>query len=300
MRKRIPSRVSPSLRRRKQRTMGLMLNKPGEAQDGGRTSRSYRRPRRVSAAARRVIDGRGGDHMSKQVAEVMTPGAATVRSTDSVSDAARAMEAHDVGAIPVVDEGMLVGILTDRDIAVRVVAHDKDPNMVRVSQVASANLLVVHPEQTLDEATELMGARQAPTASRGRRRRPSRGHARAGRRGARRAAEDRRASSSRRSPSRRRRSFTRSPPSGGSGRPRGRPDPPFLSRPARLQCALPAGVPEWPKGAGCKPAGSAFRGSNPLPCIALCGGPRVPRTPPATGAGGWPPGRQGRPPAEGA
>ena len=27
-----------------------------------------------------------------------------------------------------------------------------------------------------------------------------------------------------------------------------------------------AGVPEWPKGAGCKPAGSAFRGSNPLPC----------------------------------
>ncbi len=28
-----------------------------------------------------------------------------------------------------------------------------------------------------------------------------------------------------------------------------------------------AGVPEWPKGAGCKPAGSAFRGSNPLPCI---------------------------------
>jgi hypothetical protein len=30
--------------------------------------------------------------------------------------------------------------------------------------------------------------------------------------------------------------------------------------------ALPAGVPEWPKGAGCKPAGSAFRGSNPLPC----------------------------------
>ncbi len=30
--------------------------------------------------------------------------------------------------------------------------------------------------------------------------------------------------------------------------------------------AAPAGVPEWPKGAGCKPAGSAFRGSNPLPC----------------------------------
>src|SRR4029079_2941462 len=32
--------------------------------------------------------------------------------------------------------------------------------------------------------------------------------------------------------------------------------------------ARPAGVPEWPKGAGCKPAGSAFGGSNPPPCIA--------------------------------
>jgi hypothetical protein len=34
----------------------------------------------------------------------------------------------------------------------------------------------------------------------------------------------------------------------------------------RATLRLPAGVPEWPKGAGCKPAGSAFRGSNPLPC----------------------------------
>ena len=98
--------------------------------------------------------------MSKHVADVMTQGAATVHPTDSVSEAARAMRKHDVGAIPVVDEGMLVGILTDRDIAVRVVADGKDPNMMRASQVASVNLVVVHPEQSLDEATELMGARQ--------------------------------------------------------------------------------------------------------------------------------------------
>ncbi len=46
-----------------------------------------------------------------------------------------------------------------------------------------------------------------------------------------------------------------------------------------LQCARPAGIPEWPKGAGCKPAGSAFGGSNPPPCIAR-GNPGFPREPP--------------------
>jgi hypothetical protein len=43
--------------------------------------------------------------------------------------------------------------------------------------------------------------------------------------------------------------------------------------------AGPAGIPEWPKGAGCKPAGSAFGGSNPPPCMAR-GNPEFPREPP--------------------
>jgi CBS domain-containing protein len=98
--------------------------------------------------------------MSKQVADVMTPGAATVRLADTVTEAARTMREHDVGAIPVVDDGMLVGIVTDRDIAVRVVAEGRDPNTMRAAEAASPDLVVVHPEQSLDDATELMGARQ--------------------------------------------------------------------------------------------------------------------------------------------
>lgn len=47
--------------------------------------------------------------------------------------------------------------------------------------------------------------------------------------------------------------------------------------------ARPAGIPEWPKGAGCKPAGSAFRGSNPLPCIRV-GEPMVPPRAPSFSA----------------
>ena len=53
--------------------------------------------------------------------------------------------------------------------------------------------------------------------------------------------------------------------------------------PAPAMIPFLAGVPEWPKGAGCKPAGSAFRGSNPLPCICGAGGATKDTASPRTG-----------------
>jgi CBS domain-containing protein len=90
------------------------------------------------------------------VADVMTPGVETTTSAAALPDSARTMREGDFGSMPVVDDGRLVGILTDRDIVVRGVAEGLDPAVARVGDVASRSPVAVSPEQDLDEAMELM------------------------------------------------------------------------------------------------------------------------------------------------
>lgn len=91
-----------------------------------------------------------------RVADVMTPGVETTTSSEALRDAARTMRKGDFGAMPVVDDGRLVGMLTDRDIVVRAVAEGLDPTSARVGEVASPRPVAVGPDQDLDEAMELM------------------------------------------------------------------------------------------------------------------------------------------------
>ena len=91
-----------------------------------------------------------------RVADVMTPGVETTTSSEALRDAARTMRKGDFGAMPVVDDGRLVGMLTDRDIVVRAVAEGLDPMSARVGDVASPSPVAVAPDQDLDEAMELM------------------------------------------------------------------------------------------------------------------------------------------------
>jgi CBS domain-containing protein len=71
------------------------------------------------------------------------------------------MKDEDVGSLPVVDEaGQLVGILTDRDIVVRAVAEQVDPQSVHVSDVASRDPVTVNPDDDLEAALSLMGRSQ--------------------------------------------------------------------------------------------------------------------------------------------
>jgi CBS domain-containing protein len=71
------------------------------------------------------------------------------------------MRDEDVGIVPIVDgENRLVGTVTDRDIAVRVVAEGKDPQAVRVEEIASRELVTIDPQQDLDEAMRLMARHQ--------------------------------------------------------------------------------------------------------------------------------------------
>jgi CBS domain-containing protein len=98
--------------------------------------------------------------MAKSVRDVMTPGVRTVRASQSLADAAEVMKGEDVGSVPVVEEGRLTGILTDRDIVTRAVAEQKDPRTVKVEEVVSDELVTVEPDQDLDEALALMARHQ--------------------------------------------------------------------------------------------------------------------------------------------
>jgi len=95
--------------------------------------------------------------MGTKIVEVMTERPRAVTREASVREAARLMEEEDVGSLPVVEEGArLVGIVTDRDIAVRVVGGGLDPETARVGEIASADVVALSPEHDLDEALGLM------------------------------------------------------------------------------------------------------------------------------------------------
>jgi CBS domain-containing protein len=91
----------------------------------------------------------------------MTSNPCSIDADKSVAYAAKMMREEDVGLAPIVEAQRLVGMLTDRDITVRVVAEGKDPEQVKVRDVASSSQLVtVSPQQDLDEALRMMAKHQ--------------------------------------------------------------------------------------------------------------------------------------------
>jgi CBS domain-containing protein len=98
--------------------------------------------------------------MAKSIRDLMSSNPRTVSSDSNVAEAARMMRDEDVGLIPVVDGDKLVGTVTDRDITIRIVAEQKDPQSVRVSDVASTDLVTIDPQQDLSEALRLMAQHQ--------------------------------------------------------------------------------------------------------------------------------------------
>lgn len=95
-----------------------------------------------------------------QIKELMTVKPRTVKAGDSIVDAAKLMKGEDTGVAPIVDGDKLVGVITDRDIAVRVVAEGRDPESTKVDEIASQNLVTIDPQQDLDEALRLMAQHQ--------------------------------------------------------------------------------------------------------------------------------------------
>jgi CBS domain-containing protein len=98
--------------------------------------------------------------MGKTVREVMTSNPRTIDADSDVATAAKLLKDEDVGAVPVVEGDQPIGVLTDRDVVLKVVAEGKDPQTTRVREVASTNVVTVDPQQDLDEALRLMAQHQ--------------------------------------------------------------------------------------------------------------------------------------------
>jgi CBS domain-containing protein len=80
---------------------------------------------------------------------VITPGA-------SVYDALRLMADKDVGALLVVENEKLVGIISERDYARKIILHGKSSKETLVKEIMTPKLITVHPDQTVNECMELM------------------------------------------------------------------------------------------------------------------------------------------------
>jgi CBS domain-containing protein len=93
--------------------------------------------------------------------EIMTKDVSSVSPSDPIIDAAKIMQQRNVGCIPVCDSNKEVkGILTDRDIVIRVVAEGRNPKDLDVNKVMSTGLTMGSPDMDAEEAAQIMSEHQ--------------------------------------------------------------------------------------------------------------------------------------------
>jgi len=90
------------------------------------------------------------------IQDLMTPDLKALEATASVRAAAELMRESDIGDVVVLENNRLCGIVTDRDIVVRVLADGSDPAMVTVGEICSRELTTVPPTATIDDAVRLI------------------------------------------------------------------------------------------------------------------------------------------------
>jgi len=95
-----------------------------------------------------------------KVRDIMTTDVATATPETTLEDVASMMRDEDTGAIPVLNDDELVGIITDRDIVIRCIAEGKDPVETTVDDVLTEGLETIEPDADITEARELMSRRQ--------------------------------------------------------------------------------------------------------------------------------------------
>ena len=98
----------------------------------------------------------------KTARDIMTPDCKCVGENDSVLDAARALAENNVGAMPICGEdNRLKGMLTDRDIVVKVLAQGKDPSSTKAGELATqGEVVTIGADDSVDEALKTMAKHQ--------------------------------------------------------------------------------------------------------------------------------------------
>jgi CBS domain-containing protein len=109
--------------------------------------------------------------MHMKVRDIMTKEVSLVTAAQPITDVAHMMRQLDIGSLPVVRDGQLIGIITDRDIAIRVVADGLDPHMETAERHMSRDPIVASPDWPVEQAAQLMAReqiRRLPVAENGR------------------------------------------------------------------------------------------------------------------------------------
>lgn len=98
--------------------------------------------------------------MKERIKDIMTRDVECASPEMSVREAAEKMKARNIGSLPVCEGKKVVGVITDRDVTVRSTASGSDPNGTKVEAVMSRDVVSVKPDDTLQEAEQLMHDRQ--------------------------------------------------------------------------------------------------------------------------------------------
>lgn len=94
--------------------------------------------------------------MTRKVREIMSAAPACMAASESVSAAAKAMKERGIGTVLVLSGGRLAGLVTDRDIAIRVLAENRDPLTTRLDDICSSELAVLSPDDAVETATRMV------------------------------------------------------------------------------------------------------------------------------------------------
>ena len=95
-----------------------------------------------------------------KIKEVMTKSVATLNENDTVEHAAHLMKEHNIGSVPICCGEKVIGIITDRDIALRCVAEGENCKNKNVRTIMTSNPVLGNPEMEVQDATRVMSERQ--------------------------------------------------------------------------------------------------------------------------------------------
>lgn len=95
----------------------------------------------------------------RKMRDIMSPAPICMAPGESVFAAAKAMRQYGIGTVLVLTDGKLSGLVTDRDITVRVLAENRDPLTTRIGDICSSERAVLGPDDDVEQATRLVRER---------------------------------------------------------------------------------------------------------------------------------------------
>lgn len=98
--------------------------------------------------------------MERKIRDVMTPEVQVISPDTPIQEAAQKMKQLDVGMLPVCEDDRLIGSLTDRDIAIRVVAGGNDPKTTKARAAMTAPLVYCFEDDAVEDAARIMEVKQ--------------------------------------------------------------------------------------------------------------------------------------------